>query len=185
MRDISLHLLDLAQNAIRAGAKHVAMSLRLSPEGELCISLSDDGCGMDEALLKGAGDPFVTSRVTRRVGLGIPLARANAQSAGGWLTVDSAPGQGCLVQMMFNTAHIDCLPLGALDQTVLSLIQMNPEAPEFSLRLSSPAGESDFDTAQIRAVLGPEVPLNEPEVISYLSQTLSGQLRSILGGIVD
>lgn len=185
MRDISLHLLDLMQNSIRAGASHVALDLRLWPGGALDIRLSDDGRGMGGALLQGAGDPFVTSRRERRVGLGVPLCRANAEKTGGWLRVDSAPGRGCRLDIRFETANLDCLPLGALDQTMVSLIQMNPLSPAFSLSLTTDQAESRFDTEQLRRILGPEVPLTEPPVIAFISQMLSEQLRSTLGGIMD
>jgi len=183
MRDISLHLLDLAQNCIRAGAVHVDISLRLSFDGALDIMISDDGCGMAESLRSKAADPFATTRTTRRVGLGIPLAAANAEKTGGSLRIDSAPDRGCTLRLSFLTRSLDCLPLGALDQTMMSLILADPRGPEFSLFLASPQGETRFDTAEIRRILGPQVALCEPEVAAFLRDMLKEQIQSVLGGI--
>ena len=183
MRDISLHLLDLAQNSIRAGAGRVDISLKLGDDGALDIMISDDGCGMAESLRARAADPFVTSRTTRRVGLGIPLAAANAEKTGGSLSIDSAPERGCTLRFSFLTRSLDCLPLGALDQTMISLILADPRGPEFRLFLASPLGETQFDTAKIRKILGPQVPLCEPEVSAFMRDMLKEQIQSVLGGI--
>lgn len=183
MRDISLHLLDLAQNSIRAGAGHVDISLRLWEDGALEIMICDDGCGMAESLRDRAADPFATTRTTRRVGLGIPLAAANAEKTGGSLSIDSAPERGCTLRLSFLTRSLDCLPLGALDQTMLSLILADPRGTEFRLFLASPRGETRFDTAEIRKILGPQVPLCEPEVSAFMRDMLREQIQSVLGGI--
>lgn len=183
MRDISLHLLDLAQNSIRAGAGHVDISLKLSDDGALDIMIRDDGCGMAESLRAKAADPFATTRTTRRVGLGIPLAAANAEKTGGSLRIDSAPDRGCTLRLTFLTRSIDCPPLGALDQTMISLILADPRGPEFTLFLASPQGETRFDTAEIRKILGPQVPLCEPEVAAFLRDMLKEQIQSVLEGI--
>ncbi|MHC1787229.1 MAG: ATP-binding protein [Christensenellales bacterium] len=185
MRDISLHLLDLAQNSIRAGAGRLEMSLRLQGDGGLDITLQDDGCGMDEALRGAADDPFVTSRTTRKVGLGLPLAGASARRTGGDFAIMSRPGEGCRVSLRFMTGHLDCLPLGALDETLLSLILSHPLRPDFCLRLASQAGETLFDTSLIRRALGPEVPLDTPDVMTFMGEMLREQLHTILGGIRD
>ena len=183
MRDISLHLLDLAQNSIRAGAGHVDISLRLWEDGALEIMICDDGCGMAESLRDRAADPFATTRTTRRVGLGIPLAAANAEKTGGSLSIDSAPERGCTLRLSFLTRSLDCLPLGALDQTMLSLILADHRGTEFRLFLASPRGETRFDTAEIRKILGPQVPLCEPEVSAFMRDMLREQIQSVLGGI--
>ncbi len=185
MRDISLHLLDLAQNSVRAGAGRVDISLKLSLDGALDIIISDDGCGMAESLRSKAADPFATTRTTRRVGLGIPLAAASAQRTGGSLRIDSAPGRGCTLRFSFLTSSLDCLPLGALDETMMTLILASPRGPEFSLFLASPRGETRFDTAEIRHVLGPQVALREPEVAVFLRDMLKEQIQSVLGGICN
>jgi len=184
VRDISLHLLDLMENSLRAGAAHVECDMRLSEEGMLDICLRDDGCGMDPELQQSVLSPFGTTRTTRKVGLGIPLTAANAEKTGGALHIHSVPGQGTTLNICFNTRHMDCLPLGDVAQTLWTLVITHPLSPEFTLTLASPQGESRFSTEEIRSVLGAEIPLNEPEVSAYLRDLLVEQAQTIFGGLL-
>lgn len=182
MRDISLHLLDLMENSLRAGASLVQLALDLDAAGALSITLTDDGCGMDEELLQKAADPFTTSRTTRKVGLGIPLTKLNAERTGGTFSLQSAPGQGTRLTACFQTRHMDCLPLGDLAATIVSVLIAHPQGTDILLTLRSPAGEESFDTRTVRQALGEEVPLSEPEVVAWLRDTLNEQTRTVLGG---
>ena len=182
MRDISLHLLDLMENSLRAGASLVQLELDLEAAGALSITLTDDGCGMDEELLRKAADPFTTTRTTRKVGLGIPLTKLNAERTGGTFSLQSAPGQGTRLTACFQTRHMDCLPLGDLAATIASVLIAHPQGTDILLTLRSPLGEESFDTRTVRQALGEEVPLNEPEVVAWLRDTLNEQIRTVLGG---
>ncbi len=181
MRDLSLHLLDLVHNSIAAGARHVDMAFRLAPGGALTMTVTDDGCGMDADTAQRALGPFSTSRTTRKVGLGLPLTQANARATGGDLTITSQLGQGTTVTCVFHTRHIDCLPLGDLAQTIAALVAAYPNSPEFALTMSSPNGESAFSTRETRDVLAP-VPLDTPEVIDWITQSLREQTDNVFGG---
>ena len=81
MRDLSLHLLDLAQNSITAGASLVTIRLTLGEDGVLTMELIDNGKGMSPELLAQVTSPFATTRTTRKVGLGIPMMKENAEKA--------------------------------------------------------------------------------------------------------
>lgn len=185
MRDLSLHLLDLAENSLRAGADRISLQLTLDADGALDVVLEDDGCGMEQGLARRAADPFATTRTTRRIGLGLPLAAANAEKTGGYLTLTSLPGQGTKVHIRLMTRHVDCLPLGDLPQTMVSLILTHPEHPDFVLDLHSPRGQARFDTGEIRRVLGPEVGLQEPEVMNYIQHLLTEQCQMVFGGLIS
>ncbi|MGI6653826.1 MAG: ATP-binding protein [Christensenellales bacterium] len=181
MRDLSLHLIDLVHNGIAAGAQHIHMSFALDNEAWLTMVVEDDGCGMDEDTAQRALGPFSTSRTTRKVGLGIPLTLANARLTGGDLTIDSQKGSGTRITATFRTDHIDCIPMGDVAQTVAALVAAYPNGPEFSLALSSPRGEEAFDTAEVRQVLQ-EVPLDTPEVVDWITQSLREQVNNVFGG---
>ena len=140
MRDISLHMLDLVQNSITAGASLIRISFVLNSEGWLTFCLADDGKGMSPDFVEAVTSPFTTTRTTRKVGLGIPMLAANCRLTGGDVTVTSRVGEGTTLTGTFNTQSIDCLPMGDLVGTMLSLIITNTEKPDFALEVQSPRG---------------------------------------------
>ena len=184
MREIALHLLDIVQNSVTAGAGHVDIGFELDGGGMLTMTVKDDGRGMSPELLERVRSPFVTTRTTRKVGLGIPLLQQNAMLSGGDVTLESEVGVGTVIRARFNTASIDCLPLGDLAETLATIIMGSPDRPEFSLTCASPAGETHFSTEEVREALGPDVPLSEPEVVQWIRQSLQEEIEPILGGIM-
>ena len=183
MRDLSLHLLDLAQNSITAGASLVTIRITVAEDEWLTMELIDNGKGMSPELLQRVTSPFATTRTTRKVGLGIPMMMENAEKAGGSLTLKSEVGKGTEMTVVMDTGNIDCLPLGDLSGTVLSLILTNPMFPDFLFEGRTPRGECSFDTREIRAALGSDIPLNEPEVAAWLQQALKEEIDPIVGGV--
>ncbi len=183
MRDLSLHILDLAQNSVRAKASLVELGLSLDTVGLLTLTIRDNGCGMDKALCERVLSPFGTTRTTRKVGLGLPLMAQNARLTGGDLALESTPGQGTLVTVTLQTDSIDCLPLGDLAGTMVSLVSANPETPDFVLTCTSPQGSMEFDTRQLREALS-GVALNEPEITAWMLDSLQEELKPIFGGMI-
>ena len=173
MKEIALHILDIAQNSITARAKRVDITLEEGAEA-LTLTIADDGTGMSPELLSRVSDPFTTTRTTRKMGLGLPLLRLAAEQTGGSLTIESALGKGTTVTAVFVAGHIDCPPLGDMTGTVALLIQ---GAPELELTYTHRKGDrlSRLDTGELRAVLGPEVSLAEPEVVLWLREYLQEQ----------
>ena len=184
MRDLSLHLLDLAQNSITAGADLVTVRLTLAEDGMLTMELEDDGKGMSPELLARVTSPFATTRTTRKVGLGIPRMKENAEKAGGTFTLESTEGKGTKLTASMDTGNIDCLPPGDLSGTLLSLMLTNPLHPDFRFEGKSPKGEGAFDTREVRAVLGSDIPFNEPSVAAWLKEALDEEMKSIFGGVL-
>lgn len=127
MKEIGLHIMDIVQNSVRAGAGEISITLSESVAGDtLTLTVVDDGRGMDEETCRRATDPWFTSRTTRRVGLGLPLLQMNAGLAGGEVNVDSAPGRGTTVTATFRYSHVDRPPLGDVSGTIALLILSNP-----------------------------------------------------------
>ena len=183
MRDLSLHLLDLAQNSISAGAATVTIRIGIDDNGWLKMTLEDDGKGMSPELLRRVTSPFATTRTTRKVGLGIPMMMENAEKAGGTLHIESEVGRGTVLTVTMDTRNIDCLPLGDLTGTLLSLMLTNPLVPDFVFEGKTPKGECSFDTREVRKVLGSDIPLNEPSVASWLQDALKEEIDPIFGGV--
>ena len=173
MKEIALHVLDIAQNSVAAGAKRLDITLAEEAEA-ISIAIADDGRGMDPELLAAAVDPFTTTRTTRKMGLGLPLLRLSAEQTGGSLSVESAVGAGTTVKALFRAEHIDCPPVGDMAGTIALLIQ---GAPELELTYVHRIGERSFrlDTREIRAELGAGISLAEPEIILWLKDYLQEQ----------
>ena len=178
MKDLSLNLLDIAENSVKAGAS--LTQLHILQEGDLLtFRVADDGCGMTEEILRGVTDPFYTTRTTRKVGLGLPLLRMAAEMTGGTMEVqskhkDAHPADhGTEVTAVFHTDHIDCPPVGDLVATVTTLIQGHPDT-DFHFLHAIDGKEVELDTRQLREVLG-EVSLAEYEVLQWISGYLGDQ----------
>ena len=184
MRDLSLHMLDLAENSVRAGARVVTIGLTVDEHKLITLTICDDGRGMSPELLERVMSPFGTTRTTRKVGLGIPLMAQNARLTGGDIAVESEVGKGTTLTATLHGDSIDCLPLGDVAGTFVSLVSANPEKPDFVLECASPLGEMQFDTRQVRAALGSDVPLNEPEIVSWMLEGIREELQPIFGGVV-
>ena len=126
MQEISLNILDIAQNSIRADATLIEIIIEENPETDLfAFTIKDNGCGMDAEMVKTVSDPFVTTRTTRKVGLGISLLKAAAQQTGGDIKLESELGVGTVIRADFSYGHIDRQPLGDISAVMVSLISMN------------------------------------------------------------
>jgi signal transduction histidine kinase len=124
MQELSLHILDLVRNSIAAGATKVIISI-YQKGNFLYISISDNGKGMDKDTLRSVESPFMTSRNTRKVGLGIPLFKAAAEQSGGTFEIESAENVGTRVTGSFGIDSIDRQPLGELDETVTERTELS------------------------------------------------------------
>ena len=180
MKELSLHILDIAQNSAAAGAKNISLSLIEDREGLLTVTIKDDGRGMSREILEKVHDPFYTTRTTRKVGLGIPLFKLAAEQAGGELSIESTSveadpkNHGTTVRATFNTHDIDFTPIGDMVSTICTLVAGYPDI-EYTFCHSAPGLEVKLSTADLREVLGKEISLAEPEVIGWLSDYLAGQ----------
>jgi hypothetical protein len=170
------------QNSIEAGANKVTLEIvEDNSEDIMIIRVSDNGRGMDEATQRRVLDPFVTSRTTRRVGLGLPLIDMSTKRCEGHLSIDSAPGRGTIVEAEYRHSHLDRPPLGDIVETVKMLIIANPEL-KFVYRHAVNNDHFCVATEEITAILG-DVPLTQPEIIIWLHEYLSENLANLYGGV--
>ena len=173
MNELSLYILDLAQNSVSAGASHVEIEIVVSNEDDtISIVIRDDGCGMTEEFLQKVVSPFTTTRTTRKVGLGIPMIKELCEACEGEFGIESAPGKGTTLSLKFRLSHIDLPPMGSLADTMVALVNGSPAKPEFLLRYQNGGEAFEFDTEQIRQILGQEVPLDTPDVLNWLREFL-------------
>ncbi len=171
LRELALHILDIAENSLNAGASLVMIEVieDVAADG-LTIRVADNGRGMDAEMAARVVDPFFTTRSTRKVGLGLPFLKQAAEMCNGTLTIDSQVGQGTTVTATFQRSHFDRMPLGDLPGTILTLIVGHPQA-NFVFRHAIGDKGVELDTRPIKAVLG-DVALSEPAVIAYLKNQI-------------
>ena len=179
MKELSLNILDIAQNSIKAEAEHVEITL--DQRGDwLTIMIADDGKGMSPEFAAEAANPFTTTRTTRKVGMGLPLFKLAAEQTGGTFSLVSQQAQregdahGTTVRATFDTAHVDCEPLGNIDETILTLMQGNPDL-SLTYVYRTEAGEQRLSTDEMREILGDDVPLNSPDVLAWARSFLNGE----------
>ncbi len=178
MEDLSLHILDVAENGIRAGADLIELRVEEDlPADSLTVTVRDNGRGMDAEFLASVLDPFTTTRTTRKVGLGLSLFQQSAREADGDLSVNSAPGVGTTVHVFMSHGHIDRKPMGDMAATVITLIEGNPEV-DFVYAHRKNGREYTLDTREIRSELE-EIPLNNPQVVGLIRDNLLTGLSEI------
>jgi len=172
MRELSLHILDILENALAAGATRVTLTiLEDSATDTLTITVTDDGCGMDEETVQRVLDPFYTTRTTRHVGLGLPLLAAAAERCGGGVTIESQVGQGTTVTATFQLGHIDRAPLGDIGGSLIAFL-LTCRLVDLAYLHWVDGREFAFDTADLRAELG-DVPLSHPAVWRWLREFIA------------
>lgn len=172
MREIALHLLDIAENSVAAESKNISIHVHEDLlHDRLSACVIDDGRGMDAATVQQVQDPFYTTRTTRKVGLGIPLLKLAAEQADGAFSLQSEPGKGAWVEAEFRHSHIDRMPLGDLASTFLTLLIGHPQIDwTFLYRVTDPNQHSRdflFESAELKSELG-DISLTEPEVLTFL-----------------
>ena len=178
MKELSLNILDVTENSVKAGASLVRIELTES-EKDLTISITDDGVGMTEETRLSVVDPFYTTRTTRKVGLGIPFFKFAAEQTGGYIEIDSKhidefpETHGTCVRAYFRKDHIDFTPLGDVISTVTTLIQGHPDT-DFLYRHTLGTEEVSLDTREIREVLE-DVPLDSFDVLLWIKENLTEQ----------
>lgn len=178
MKELSLNILDIAENSYKAGSTLTEILLD-EADGVLTLRVKDNGSGMTDEVQKRVTDPFYTTRKTRSVGLGLPLLKLEAEMTGGSLTVESKhkdaypDDHGTVVTAVFHTDHIDCPPLGDTVSTVVTLIQGHPDTDTRFFHKKNER-EISLDTREMRAVLE-GVPLDTFEVLEWVRESLGEQ----------
>lgn len=181
MKELSLNILDIAKNSVKARASDIEISLVEDNNGWLTLTIADNGCGMSEEVLAGVTDPFYTTRTTRKVGMGLPLLKMAAEQTGGELRITSSDKEGesgTRLVATFDTRSIDFMPIGDIISTVCILIAGSPEI-DFDFSDSNPKRCVTLRTKELKAVLGDQISLAEPEIQQWIKEYLEEQYRQI------
>ena len=171
LQELSLNVLDIVSNSIRAGANLIEITVEVDRERDsLTIEINDNGCGMTKEQLAMVEDPFYTTRTTRKIGLGVPFFKMAALGTGGSFHISSAPKAGTKVSASLILSHIDRMPLGDINSTIHTLITMNTQI-DFVYTYKFDNKQFVLDTRQFREILG-DIPLDNPEVSAYIKEYL-------------
>ena len=183
MKELALHILDLVQNSITAEADLIQITVNESLTSDiLTITLEDNGWGMDLKQAEAVKDPFVTSRTSRKVGLGIPLMLAACQRCDGDLIIKSQKNVGTKLTATFKHSHIDRAPIGNMAETIVCLL-IGADDINFIYNHIVNEEKFCFDTKEIRQTLGEEVPLSSPEVLDWVKDYINEGLSNLRGGV--
>ena len=172
MPEISLNILDVAENSVRAGASLIEIGVSVQTEEDtLTVVIKDDGCGMSAEQVEKVQDPFYTTRTTRRVGLGVPFFKQAAESTGGSFSIMSEIAKGTVVTAVFKLSHIDRMPLGDISSTIHTLVVFN-EQIRFIYTYRYNDSEFVLDTREIREILGEDISFSSLEVSGFIKEFL-------------
>lgn len=179
MTEISLNILDIAENSVKAGATLVSIIIKASTKNNiLTVIISDNGCGMNEQQLKNVTDPFFTTRTTRKVGLGVPFFKAAAEAAGGSFEITSSKNKGTSVTATFEINNIDRMPLGDIAGTMHTLITMYNKT-DFYFCIEVDDKKTELSTSRIKEILG-DIPLQTPDVSNYIRDYLKENIAFVM-----
>jgi ABC-type amino acid transport substrate-binding protein len=178
MKELSLHILDIIQNSISAGADTVIVKISEDTKKDtLDIEITDNGKAMTSEQLAQVSDPFYTTRTTRKVGIGIPLFKAAAERCNGKLEVFSELNRGTKVVASFVHSHIDRAPIGNMPETMLTLILSNPQI-DFIYKHYLDGRQFELDTRKIKEVIA-GMSINDPEIYSWIKGYLDEGLKEL------
>lgn len=183
LTEISLNVIDIARNSIRAGASLIQITVRIDDQKKtLRLTIADNGSGMNHQQLSKVEDPFFTSRTTRRVGLGVPFLKQEAECTGGTFNIRSEEGKGTVVDALFHTDHIDCMPLGDINSSILMLITTSEEKKVDFVYIYEVDGRSfRLDTRELREILE-GVPFSQPQVSAFIRSFLDENQEAVNRG---
>jgi len=178
MKNLAMHIMDIAQNSISAGSTIIKLTIKESiKNNQYQIIIEDNGRGMDSEMTKKVIDPFVTSRTTRKVGLGLPLLKQNAERTGGNFKIDSELGKGTLVSALFIHNNLDRPPAGDIAGVVVLLATANPEIELIYTHITDD-GKYLFDTREIKKTLE-EIPINDNSIYPLIKEMVTENLKEI------
>jgi len=182
MPEISLNILDVAQNSVKAGAKLTHLECLIDTKADtLTVIIDDDGCGMTKEQVEAVTDPFFTTRTTRKVGLGVPFFKMAAESTGGSFDIVSEKGKGTTVTCVFILSSIDRMPLGDMVSTVHMLVTQSKDM-DLVYRYKVDDAEFTLDTREFKEILGADVSFSEPEVSQYIRDYLKENTAEVNAG---
>ena len=183
MDELSLNILDIAQNSISAEATLVEIEVAENDsKDELVISVKDNGKGMTKEFLEKVENPFTTTRTTRKFGLGISFFKEAAEITGGRLTLESTPGVGTIITAVFVKSHIDRQPIGDLTGTIVALVTLNPQV-NFNVCCKVNENEFLFSSKEVKEMLGEDVDIGDPQIVCFLTEYIKEHIENLNKGV--
>lgn len=175
LQDLAMHILDLGENAIRANADFIVIELLLDDVADtISLIIKDNGCGMDEEMLKRVVDPFYSTRTTRKIGLGLPFIKELSELCNGSFELTSQVNQGTTLRVVLQKSHWDTPPLGDVGEAIMMLVQAKPTIDyQFHYR-----HQIDFyvDTCEIKEQLE-DVSIAELEILLWLKEYINENIN--------
>jgi hypothetical protein len=184
MKELALNILDIVQNSIRAKADVISISVRESVVNDVYeIDIKDNGTGIPEETVKKVTDPFVTTRRTRKTGLGLPLLKYHAELTGGSLEIKSKPGEGTEIMARFSNSHIDRQPMGDISGVITILLASENDI-DFIYHHRTDSGEYSFSSYETRNILETGN-FQEAELLRDIRSIIDENLREIKASGID
>lgn len=178
MKSLADHIVDVAQNSIRAKSTWIEISIEEDYANDICcLQISDNGNGMGEEVLKQAANPFFTTRKTRKVGMGLALLKYNAETANGYFSISSASGKGTTVKAIFKHSHFDRPPFGDIWNAVYQVMFCNPHTEIVYIHKTG-KGEFSISTSEIAGALD-GVPMQNREIGEAITSMIRNNIKSI------
>lgn len=178
MKELSLHILDIAMNSVKAGATCIEILIEEKiKENELTITIKDNGKGMDKETLAHVTDPFYTTRTTRKVGLGIPLFKEAAERCNGYLKIESELGKGTVLECMFERDNIDRAPMGNIGDTMMVLINSLADC-ELVYTHTVDGRIFSVSTVELKEILG-GIDLNSSEILLWIKDYVNENINEL------
>lgn len=180
MKDLSLHILDLIQNSTQVNSTLINLDIVDSIRDNIfSFSIKDNGKGMSKEFLETVTDPYSTTRTTRKVGLGLPLIKMNAENCGGGFQIESQLGKGTNLKFWFEHNNIDRPPMGDLAGVFVLTIAHNEEI-RFIMTYKTDQDIYTFDTEEVKEALD-GIPLNNNDIIKFLREMIEENINKIEG----
>lgn len=184
MLELSMHILDIVENSVAAGATVVSISIVENQKRDaLCIEIKDNGRGMDEAMLRKSPDPFITTKKGKRVGLGLSMLSEASRKSNGEMKINSAPGEGTEIKATFGLTHLDRQPVGDMIETMIVLIIGHSDV-ELVYHHDKDGNRFTWSTSRIQDHLGNGL-RSSPEVIEFIRKELQEGLNELESSVID
>ncbi|HNZ82537.1 MAG: ATP-binding protein [Sedimentibacter sp.] len=179
MKELSMHILDITMNSIKAEASLVEIKIEDSKKNNnLTIAISDNGNGMSEEVINKVTNPFYTSRTTRKVGLGIPMLKEACERCSGYLKIESKVGLGTTVFCSFERDNIDRAPLGNMGETIMTIIN-SADNIELLYNHKTDSGEFTFDTREVKEMLD-DIDINDISILLWIKEYINENVNIVL-----
>ncbi|MGB4439812.1 MAG: ATP-binding protein [Sedimentibacter sp.] len=178
MKEISMHILDIAMNSVKAKATLLEIKVEESIKNNyLKLSITDNGIGMSEEMTKQVIDPFFTTRTTRKVGLGLPMLKESCERCNGNLNINSQLGKGTIVKCYFERNNIDRAPLGNMGETIMTIINCLDNC-ELIYAHETDRGTFRLNTSEVKEILE-NVNIKDNGVLLWIKDFINENIKEL------